>query len=127
MLLRYGIIVCGEKVTPGADFVKAMTEVCITIMGFIIKLTPFGVFALITPVVANNGPSVLLPLIKLIGVMYLASFLHVIIVYSSCVKFIGRMNPITFFRGMSSAILFAFSSASSVGTFRLSFECSVKL
>ena len=104
-----------------------MSEVSIQIMGMILKLSPIGVFALITPVVATNGMSVLLPLLKLIMVAYVASMLHVLIVYSSTVKFIAKMSPLKFFKGMAPAMIFAFSSASSVGTLPFNLECTEKL
>ena len=37
------------------------------------------------------------------------------------------MSPLKFFKGMSPAMIFAFSSASSVGTLPLTLECSEKL
>jgi Na+/H+-dicarboxylate symporter len=60
-------------------------------------------------------------------VAYVASILHVLIVYSSTVKIIAKMSPIKFFKGMSTAMLFAFSSASSVGTLPFNLECTEKL
>ena len=127
LFFGFGIIKAGEKGRVVAEFVDSMTEICIQIMDMIIKLSPIGVFALITPVVATNGIAVLLPLLRLIGVAYLASILHVIIVYSGAVKVLAGMNPIKFFQGMSSAMIFAFSSASSVGTLPFNLECTEKL
>ena len=43
----------GKKAQPVADFVNGMSEVCIKIMHMIITIAPFGVFGLITPVVAR--------------------------------------------------------------------------
>lgn len=123
----FGIILAGEKGKSAAAFMESMSEVCIKVMGIIIQLSPIGVFALITPVVASNGPDVLMPLLKLIGVVYFASVLHMFLVYATSIKLFAKMSPIRFFKGMSSAILFAFSSASSVGTLPLSMECTEKL
>lgn len=127
LFFGFGIIVAGEKGKIAADVVSSFSEVCIKIMGMIIRLSPIGVFALITPVIAENGPTVLLPLLKLIGVAYLVSIIHMVLVYSSAVKGISGMSPITFFKGMSPAMLFAFSSASSVGTLPFNLECTEKL
>ena len=104
-----------------------MSEVCIKIMHMIISIAPFGVFGLITPVVATNGPDILLPLLKLILVAYLAMILHMVVVYSGMVKAIAKMGPLTFFKGQVRAMTFAFASASSVGTLPINMECSEKL
>ena len=107
--------------------VESFSEVCIKVMGVIIKLSPIGVFGLITPVIATNGMAILLPLMKLIGVVYLVCLVHMVLVYSSLVKAMARMNPLTFFKGMGEAMIFAFSSASSVGTLPFNMECTQKL
>lgn len=127
LFFGFGIISAGEKGKIAGDFVESMSEVCIKIMGMIIKLSPVGVFGLIVPVVAANGPDVLLPLLKLIAVAYAASILHAVLVYSSSVKIIGKKSPVEFFKKMSPAMLFAFTSASSVGTLPFNMECNEKL
>jgi Na+/H+-dicarboxylate symporter len=127
LLFGFGIILAGEKGKAAADVVDSFTEVCIKIMGMILKLSPIGVFALLTPVIAENGASILGPLVRLIAIAYLASIIHALVVYSAAVKGIGKMSPVTFFKGMFPAIIFAFSSASSVGTLPINLECTEKL
>ncbi len=127
LFFGFGILAAGKKAKPVADFVNGMSEVCIKIMQFIISLAPIGVFGLITPVVASNGPDVLLPLLQLIVVAYLAMILHMVLVYSGLVKLIAKMSPIKFFKKQMPAMAFAFASASSVGTLPVNMECSKKL
>lgn len=127
LFFGFGIIVAGEKGKIAKDVVDSFSEVSFKVMGMIIKLSPIGVFALITPVVAANGPSVLLPLLKVIGVAYLVYIIHMVAVYSSSVKAISGMSPLKFFKGMSPAMIFAFSSASSVGALPFNLECTQKL
>lgn len=127
LFFGFGIILAGEKAKTVASFVDGMSEVCIKIMGLIIKISPIGVFALICPVIAQNGPEVLLPLIKLIIVVYAACIIHMVLVYSTTVKAIGKVNPLKFFKTMGPAMLFAFTSASSVGTLPFNMECTQKL
>lgn len=127
LFFGFGIILAGEKGKMAGAVVESFSEVCIKVMGAIIKLSPIGVFGLITPVIATNGMSILLPLMKLIGVVYLVCVVHMVVVYSSLVKAMARMNPLTFFKGMSEAMIFAFSSASSVGTLPFNMECTQKL
>ena len=127
LFFGFGILAAGKKAQPVADFVNGMSEVCIKIMHMIISIAPFGVFGLITPVVATNGPDILLPLLKLILIAYLAMILHMVVVYSGAVKTIAKMGPLTFFKGQMRAMAFAFASASSVGTLPINMECSRKL
>ena len=127
LVFGFGIMAAGKKAQPVADLVNSMSEVCIKIMHGIICFAPFGVFGLITPVIASNGPDILLPLLKLIVVAYLAMILHMAVVYSGLVKVLANVSPIRFFKEQMSAMVFAFASASSVGTLPVNMECSKKL
>lgn len=127
LFFGFGIILSGEKGEPLAKIIDSATDVCLQIMGIIIKLSPIGVFALLLPVVAENGPSVLLPLLKLIVVIYAAYIFHMLTVFSFTSKTMARLSPIAFFKGMMPAMTMAFSSSSSVGALPLNIECSQKL
>ncbi|MBE6948514.1 MAG: dicarboxylate/amino acid:cation symporter [Ruminococcaceae bacterium] len=123
----FGVILAGEKGQPASRAIDSLAEVSFKVMGMIIKLSPIGVFALICPVIAQNGPAVLLPLLKVILVAYVAYILHMVVVYSSAVKGFAGLSPIKFFKIMSGPILFAFSSASSVGVLPFNMEATEKL
>ena len=127
LIFGFGIIAAGKKGAIVADFVNGMNAVCIKVMHGIIMFAPFGVFGLITPVIANNGPDVLLPLLWLIIVGYVAMIVHLVVVYSGLLRAIAKMGPLKFFKGIAPALLFAFSSASSVGTLPVNMECTKKM
>ena len=127
LMFGFGVILAGEKGRPVAEFIDSATEVCMKVMGMIIKLSPIGVFALLVPVIAENGIDVLLPLIRLIGVAYLVYLVHMVVVYSATTRLFAKLSPVKFFSGMAPAIPMAFSSASSVGALPLNLECTQKL
>jgi Na+/H+-dicarboxylate symporter len=127
LLFGFGIILAGEKAKPLAKATISVADVSTIVMEMILKLSPIGVFCLITPVVATNGPQVLGSLAMLLLTAYLCYAIHVLVVYSITLKTLGKMNPVTFFKGMMPAMIMAFSSASSVGTLPLNMECSQKL
>ena len=96
-------------------------------MELILKLSPIGVFCLLCPVIAENGAAIIGSLAMVLLTAYICYALHAIIVYSTTVRTMGGMSPLKFFKGMLPAMMFAFSSASSVGTLPLNMECSEKL
>lgn len=116
LFLGIGITLVGEKGKPFLKFFDSMAEVMYKITAIIMAYAPIGVFALIVPVVAANGPSVLLPLAKVIIAVYIGCILHAAITYSSLVKGIAKMNPLKFFKGAAPATTVAFSTCSSSGT-----------
>ena len=127
LLFGFAFVIVGDKAKPAADVVEALNEVSVKVMDMIIKLSPIGVFCLITPVIAENGAEVIGSLAAVIGVAFLCYALHMILVYSSLVKVLGGISPLKFFKGMSPAMIFAFSSASSVGTLPINIECTEEL
>ena len=127
LFFGFGFVIAGEKAKPAADVVEALNQVAIVVMDMIIKLSPIGVFCLITPVIATNGPDIIGSLAAVIAVAFLSYALHMVLVYSTLVKTIGHVSPIKFFKEMAPAMIFAFSSASSVGTLPINMECTEKL
>lgn len=127
LFFGFGIILAGEKGEPLAKVITSLNDVSMIIMELILKLSPIGVFCLITPVVAENGPTILGSLAMVLLTAYICYIVHMVVVYSTTVKTMGGVSPIAFFKGMAPAMVMAFSSASSVGTLPLNMECSQKL
>ena len=127
LFFGFGILLAGEKGELFGQFAESASEVSLQIMSLIISLSPIGVFCLIAPVVAENGPVSLGSLAMVLAVAYMGYILHAVLVYSSTVGVLGGVSPISFFKGMMPAMMMAFSSASSVGALPLNIECSEKL
>ena len=127
LLTGFGIILVGEKADGVRILIEQLNEVFMKVMELILKLSPIGVFCLLTPVVAANGAMIVGSLAMVLLCAYVSYFLHAMIVYSTTVRTVGGMSPVQFFKGMVPAMIFAFSSASSVGTLPLTLECSEKL
>ena len=127
LFIGAGILLVGEKAQPMVAVVESANEVFMKIMMLIIKCSPIGVFCLMVNVVAVNGPAIVGSLAIVLGVAYLGYILHMVIVYSVAVKSIAGMNPVSFFKNMIPAIIFAFTSTSSVATLPLTKECSDKM
>ncbi len=118
-----GILASGEKGRMVSNLVDSLEDVVMKVLMMIIKLTPIGVFCLMADVVAVNGAKIVGSLAIVIGVAYIAYILHMVIVYSCSVKFLSGMSPIKFFKGISAAMLTAFTTTSSNATLPINIEC----
>lgn len=121
------IIMVGEKADPVKRFFDGLAECMYALVAAVMKLAPIAIFALIIPIVATNGPSVLLPLLSVIGVVYLGCVLHMAIVYSISVRIFAKISPIAFFKACSEAMVFAFTTASSSATLPFSMIASERM
>ena len=127
LIIGFALLLVKQQKEIEFKMVDILNDVFMKAMEMIVALSPIGVFCLICPVVAENGPSVLGSLAKVLLVAYLGYIFHAVVVYSLAVKAAGGMSPVKFFKGMLPAIMFAFSSASSVGTLPINMECVEKL
>lgn len=128
LLIGFAIILVGEeKNTRIITACNDLNDVFMKCMEMILKLSPIGVFCLLCPVVAANGATLIGSLAMVLLAAYVCYIVHAVVVYSFAVKTIGGISPLTFFKEMLPAIMFAFSSASSVGTLPINMECTEKL
>ena len=129
LFVGIGIVhVGGEKAQLLMKFFDAAAEVSYKIIGIVMQFAPIGVFALLLPVVAKNGPAVLLPLMSVIGCVAVGCVIHAIVVYSSLARVWGGHTPVEFFRGMSEAMMIAFTTCSSAAALPINMKnCQEKL
>lgn len=112
LLFGFGLSVIGDKGKQVLHFFDGAADVMIKVTGFVMLYAPIGVFGLMAYTVSMHGLSVLLPLIKLVLVMYLACILQILIVYLPCVKVTG-LTPSRFLKGLASPMMIAFTTCSS--------------
>ena len=129
LIVGFGLLLLsgGKQDFKAFSAVDTLNGLFMKVMEIILKVSPIGVFCLMTPVVAENGPQVLGSLALVLLVAYLGYILHMALVYSATVSALGHVSPLRFFKEMMPAMMLAFSSASSVGTLPLNMECSQKL
>jgi len=105
-----------EKGKAFVSTIDSLAEVMYKITAMIMEVAPYGVFALMAPVVAANGPAVLLPFAKVIFAVYFGCAFHALLVYSSAVSFFAKMSPLKYFKGIAPAAITAFTTTSSSAT-----------
>src|SRR5690606_36173730 len=96
--------------------IEGIFEISMTLIGLIIRLAPYAVFCFMFNLAVLFGWDLLLRLGEFVLVVVGALALHMLVVYSLALKFIGGYSPLKFFRGSQEAMLMAFSTASSNAT-----------
>jgi proton glutamate symport protein len=94
------------------DFFEGLSEVMFKFTGIVMYAAPFGVAAALAHTVGLNGFSVLAGLGKLVGTLYCAQALFIVLVLVP-VLLIARVPLAAFFRTVREPALLAFSTASS--------------
>lgn len=127
LMLGFATILVGEKNERVVPLMNDINEIFMKCMNMILNLSPYGVFCLLCPIIAQNGSAIIGSLAQVILVAYICFFINGFIVYSIIIRTMGGMSPVKFFYGILPAMMFAFSSASSVGTLPLNIKCTNNL
>ena len=105
-------------------FFEGITDITIHIVHFIMKLAPYGVFALVASVIGEYGTTIIFTLISYFITTLVALAVHVFFFNSAIIKFFTGMKVSEFWRGVYPALLVAFSTSSSSATIPVSIECA---
>jgi Na+/H+-dicarboxylate symporter len=112
------------KSEPVIGFMSSVNEAMIQLVHLVMKMAPYGVFALIASIIGQYGVGILMTLVVYAGVVIVGLVIHAGVVYPSAVRMLARMNPAHFFKGIAPAQLVAFSTSSSNATLPVTMECA---
>jgi Na+/H+-dicarboxylate symporter len=104
------------------SFFGDLNEVIMKLVMMLMELAPYGVFALIAKVFAEEGFGAFGPLVKYFSVVLGVLLLHVFATYPLLLKGLAGLSPFTFFRNMRAPLALAFSTASSNATLPVTLE-----
>ena len=118
-----------DRARPVIAFFEGLSDAVIAMVQGIMKIAPYGVFALIAAVIADLGKdssqavSLLEVLAGYMGCVVLGLALHMALVYTPLIRFLARIPLGRFYRSLAPAQLLAFSSSSSGATLPVTMEC----
>ena len=103
----------GKTVLRGCQMIS---DVIMRMVAILMNLAPYGVFCLLAKLFTSQGFSAIINLALYFGTIVFVLFLHASVVYTSIFALLTRLNPLTLFKNMRPALLFAFSTSSSNAT-----------
>ena len=123
ILLGVGILMARGKGEGAARFFDSAAEAIMKVTVIVMETAPFGVFALMTVVMADKGFGILSSLGLLTLALYLTCIIHIAITYGGIVKLLLRLPLRPFFRGVTDAQAVAYSTSSSGATLPVTITC----
>ncbi|WP_426450259.1 dicarboxylate/amino acid:cation symporter [Paenibacillus sp. S-38] len=115
-----------EAVQPVKQVIASLADILHQVVKYVIRLTPYGVYALVGAMAARYGLDTLAPLAKIIVASYIALILHFIFVFGGLVGLVAKVNPLTFFRKAYPTAAVAFTTRSSYATLPVNLEVITK-
>jgi len=122
VLIGIACMVVGEPARPVVHFFQGFNKVMMTITLWVMNVAPLALGCLIASVIATLGMVALKSLIWYCLAVVTGIGIHICILLV-LVAVVGRMNPLTFLKGIQSAWLIAFSTTSSAATLPVTMKC----
>lgn len=115
-----------EVVQPFKQFIDSLAQILHQVIKYVIRLTPYGVYALIAAMAAKYGLETLKPLISVVAATYVALIIHFVLAFGGLVAFVAKVNPLKFFKKAYPTIAVAFTTRSSYATLPVNLEVITK-
>ena len=124
LLLGVALVQGGEKYAGIKQLSQQFFDIMMLMVGWVMKLAPLGIFALLAKLIATEDISILSRLAEFAAVVTGTTIFHGLVVLPLLLWIFGRMNPITFFKGTRVGLITAFATSSSSATMPLSMKCA---
>jgi proton glutamate symport protein len=112
ILFALAVSAVGEKGRPIVRAMESLAQIMFKFTNYVMMFAPIGVGAAMAHTIGTQGPGVLVNLGKLIGSLYLALIIFVVIVFGTVI-WIGRIPLWQFFRAVREPAALAFATTSS--------------
>ena len=131
LLIGATLSVLGERGRPAISVISGLNDAVMQLVHWIMVLAPVGIFGLVAGRIGHAGGfKEFLPELLAVGkysfTVVLGLGVHGIIILPLILLLIARRNPLTYLKGMSTALLNAFSTASSSATLPLTMRAVQK-
>jgi Na+/H+-dicarboxylate symporter len=123
IFLGVALIVGGERSKNLLNLCKEFLAVVMRIIGWIMRLAPLGIFALLVKLVATQNAELLTTLIEFIVLIIGTTLFHGVIVLPLVLYIFTKKSPLWFWRGAREALITAFATSSSSATLPVTLRC----
>lgn len=115
-----------ERNRPVLAFFEGVNDASMVIIGWVMRLAPYAVFALIAAVISKFGMDLLRSLLIYAGTVAVGLALHTYGILGAAVRVAARISPMLFFRRTAPVQLVAFSTSSSNAALPVSLSTAEK-
>lgn len=115
------IVAVGKKAQPVIDVLNSVSQIMFKFTEYVMYFAPLGIFGAIASTVGANGLSVLKSYFKIIGALYVALAVFVLLVLIIACK-IARISFRSLIKALQEPALLAFTTASSEAAFPKAME-----
>ncbi len=123
LILGIALVMGGERYKNILALLQESLEVCMRIVGWIMRLAPLGIFALLLKLIVLQDASMVGTLGKFILVVLGTTLFHGVVVLPVILFLFTGKSPLWFWRGAREALVTAFATSSSNATLPVTLRC----
>lgn len=123
LLLGIAMVRGGERFDRLRGLLEELLELMLMLVGWVMRLAPLGIMALLTRLMATQDAALLGTLAQFIAVVIGSTLLHGMVLLPLILYFVTGMTPLHFWRGAREALVTAFATSSSSATLPVTLRC----
>ncbi|MDX9736976.1 MAG: dicarboxylate/amino acid:cation symporter [Azonexus sp.] len=124
LFLGIALVVGGERYRNIRRLIEELQELCLLVVGWIMRLAPLGIAALLLQLVASQNVALLGSLAHFISVVFGTTLFHGIVVLPLILWLFTRMSPWQFLKRAKEPLITAFATSSSAATLPITLRCT---
>lgn len=124
LFLGVALVKGGDRYRNILNLFQEFLDVMMRIIGWIMYLAPFGIFALLLKLAATQNVEMLTTLMKFIVIIIGATLFHGVVVLPLLLFLATKKSPFWFWRGAREALVTAFATSSSNATLPVTLRCT---
>ena len=126
LILGITLVMGGERYKTILSLLEEGLEITMKIVGWVMRIAPLGIMALLIKLVAMQDAAMLGTLAKFVGVVVGTLLLHGVVLLPLILYLVTGKSPIWFWRGAREALITAFATSSSSATLPVTLRCATQ-
>ncbi|MFZ0371468.1 MAG: dicarboxylate/amino acid:cation symporter [Halobacillus sp.] len=122
IFIGLALAILGKKTEGIMKLIEQGNDIMMYLVNLIMRFAPYGAFGLLASAIGTMGLDGAQAMGMYMIVVILGLVIHAIVTYGTAVSFLGKMNPLKFFKGFFPAMTVGFSTSSSSSTLPISMK-----
>lgn len=123
LFLGIALVMGGERYQNILSLLQEGLEITMRIVGWVMRLAPYGIAALLVKLVATQDAAMLGTLLKFVAVVVGTTLLHGVLILPLILYVFTGKSPLWFWQGAREALITAFATSSSSATLPVTLRC----
>lgn len=126
LILGIALVIGGERYQHILAMLQEVLDITMLIVGWVMRLAPLGIMALLIQLIAVQDVAMLSTLAKFVAVVAGSMLVHGLVLLPLILYVFTRKSPLWFWRGAREALVTAFATSSSSATLPITLRCTTQ-